>query len=721
MRMFFFDKELYRAEVNAETGRLCSFMVGDREMLDVGQVDQPLMELRMMAPDGKMDLLTDDDAQVRVAPSQSGYVVDLTGFTGYSGLKAEIAIEAREEGMEFRVSIDNGTDFFVENVACPCVQVTALLAENGGEGRILWPYAEGVLIGDGRRCPFTSFQQLQPKDRNTHFMLYPGYVSMQYMAYITGKEGLYIAAHDTAGMPKEIAPSRQKSGIRLEIRPFPCVGAGESWIQSYPIVLRPIIGGWQEASEIYRDFVENSSFPLPPKLRNNPKVPKWVFDSPVVVIYPPRSVRGTGYFGPNEFFPYVNGLKYLDDLQESIDSKLMAFLPYWEGTAPWAPPFVWPPFGGEDLFADFVKEMHERNNLIALYCSGIHWTDEHLLVPEYNMTRYRQKHGLTEKMCQLPGGQLKPGICDTIRTGYTMCCACQETKNIVYDQYQHILDADVDYTQYFDQHMGGGGFVCYAMKHGHPGCFGQWNTDEMLDLYSHMNEQIAEMGKEGITAFGAEGDSADIYSSELYFNDSRWHDNYQQGEPVPAYSYVLHEYTSNFMGNQCCVDHCLARRENPDSILYALAYAFTAGDALTLVLKSGGEIHYDWGLSWLHPGPHQEPVKKLTRNLNAMRQGVAKSFLLGGRMLPTLSFSQPEQFVMTRRDGTKLVLKAVLSSRWRNEAGEEMQVFANYRDHDITVKLDFAMESMLNAMGIEKKIIDGELIVPALDCVAVLL
>ena len=95
-------------------------------------------------------------------------------------------------------------------------------------------------------------------------------------------------------------------------------------------------------------------------MRENSDMPSWIKESPLVVIYPPRSVRGTGYMGPNEYFPYVKGLKYLDDLEEDTDSKIMAFLPYWEGTAPWAPPFVWPPFGGEDMFLDFVEGLHQR-------------------------------------------------------------------------------------------------------------------------------------------------------------------------------------------------------------------------------------------------------------------------------------------------------------------------------------------------------------------------
>ena len=716
MRTISFKKGDYQAELDAATGRLVSFRSFGKEML-AGKT-QPLLEMRLLDAERKLRALTEEGADIRLSPTEAGCLIGVDHFPGRPGLSVEIRVDALEMGLQYTAKIRNETDCFVEGLCCPCVQVPEKLKRNGGEGKIFWPRAEGALLDQVDAAMGKRLHSLENGDVNLHHFLYPGYVNMQYMAYLTGRDALYLGARDVKGMPKLIVPYAWEEGARLDFRLYPCVAPGETWDQDFAMELRPLQGGWEAAAEIYRAFIEEGQFPLPPKVRENPQMPAWVFDSPLVVIYPPRSVRGTGYMGPNEFFPYVKGLKYLDDIGEDTDSKVMAFLPYWEGTAPWGPPFVWPPFGGEDLFADFVEGMHQRNYLVALYCSGLHWTDEHFLVPDYNRTRYRENHHLTETMCELPDGQLQPGVCETIRTGYTMCCACKPTKDIAYDQFKHILDAQVDYVQYFDQHMGGGTYHCYSKKHGHPGCFGKWSTEEMSEIFHHMNGMIAQDKGEGGALVGAEGAPGDYYCGELYFNDLRWHTHMGSSEPVPAYSYVLHEYTSNFMGNQSGFDHKISRAENPDSLLYALAYSFIAGDALTLVLKSGGEIHYDWGLSWLHPGPRQAPVKKLTRSLNAMRRGPANRFLIGGRMLPTPAFSQPGQFILTRRDGSQLACGEVLSSCWQDEGGEKIQLFVNFRQHDISIEMDRAPLSAFDETGASVPVHGKTAVIPALSCLA---
>ena len=48
------------------------------------------------------------------------------------------------------------------------------------------------------------------------------------------------------------------------------------------------------------------------KIKDNKMLPDWYFESPVIVTYPVRGHKDMGDMTPNEFFPYTNGLKYID-------------------------------------------------------------------------------------------------------------------------------------------------------------------------------------------------------------------------------------------------------------------------------------------------------------------------------------------------------------------------------------------------------------------------
>ena len=241
--------------------------------------------------------------------------------------------------------------------------------------------------------------------------LYPGLAQMQFMAAYKDGKGVYFSAVDSRHTPKAVDWEEiNGKTVRLTLQTF-CGDLGEdgAWRPKFHYSLRPYAGGWMEACEIYRDWVRTL-----PDFAKAPKRSKWMYDSPVNLIYPVRGYgRDSGRdMKPNRMFPYINAMPTVEKFGKALDSKIMALLMHWEGTAPWAPPYVWPPFGGEKELAKFRDALHARGDLLGVYCSGTAWTQISSIVPTYSLEQRFEDEHLGRHMMRGPKGQITASICN---------------------------------------------------------------------------------------------------------------------------------------------------------------------------------------------------------------------------------------------------------------------------------------------------------------------
>lgn len=582
----------------------------------------------------------------------------------------------------WKIKIEPQDGRLLEWVNFPQIAVPHDLKDNGGTSKILWGFNEGGIVDDlayreGSEFPYreTRYPSLAT------IALYPAIVETQFMAYYNEESGLYFGAHDREDNLKGIDFCRYKRGILLQMRHFCNTGYGERYEMGFPMVMKSFRGEWQDAARIYRDwFRERKKEQFVPILENK-TLPGWYGESPVIVAYPVRGRHDGDVMNPNKLFPYCNAMKHIERLERELDSKIMVLLMHWEGTAPWAPPYVWPPYGGEEEFGKFVEALHERGDLLGVYCSGIGWTQYSRLVDGYNREQEFEEKNLKEVMCLSPRQELPPSeILPGLREGYDMCPSRPFVKEVLLQEVRSMTEAGIDYIQLMDQQHGGNAYFCYGKNHGHPPAPGKWQVDAMKALYESLREEAGQV------LLGTESAAAESFIPYLLFSDNRFHLNYSTGRPVPLYAYLFHEYVNNFMGNQVVLHHWIDHEKSPENILERIAYAFTAGDMMALVLNENGEITWNWGWRKLEDVPEQEAVKTLVRNLNLWRRGAGKKYLHTGRMVKPCRVECGDNRIYGK-NGHEFRIGKLHTSAWETADGEWGQFLVNYNTEDVECRI----------------------------------
>ena len=151
--------------------------------------------------------------------------------------------------------------------------------------------------------------------------------------------------------------------------------------------------------------------------------------------------------------------------------------------------------------------------------------------------------------------------------------------------------------------------------------------------------------------------------------------------PVPLYSYIYHEYLRNFMGNQVS---CGLTNEK-DSMRYRMAYSFTAGDSMTLVLTPTGELFTNWGNHDFTKLPDKALAYAFAKNMGKFQKPLGE-LLICGRMIAPLAWEcETEDFPAHR--GYVCTTPKVLSTAWELD-GTRVQIFVNHTTEDVAVKVD---------------------------------
>lgn len=605
----------------------------------------------------------------------------------YSGFALPFSVRVymknKKSEAEWRISlISEAEDYFFEWVDFTSVTLPPLEKNNevGNGGKILFPYNEGAIIDDMDRreeSPFCYVESGYPSKGS--YAIFPNMICSQMLAYLWKDAGLYIGAHDSSRGPKDINFFRSDGGVTLRFRIFCGASYGESFTPDYGIVFSAIEEKWESAAERYREWFEEALPKGLKKIKDNKALPEWYEDSPLVVTYPVRGRFDSDVMVPNKLYPYMNVMPILEEIRNRCDCRLLVLLMHWEGTAPWAPPYVWEPFGGSELFGEFMDALHNKKDLLGVYCSGFGYTVQSNLIDSYNKEKEYKERGLSRGMCAGPDGNVAISeICKAQRRGYDICPASAVGKAILEEAYAPIFESDLDYIQILDQNHGGGQYFCYSAEHGHPPCPGKWMTENMCEMLDDWNRASEK------TIFGCESAAAEPFIAGLPFSDNRFELNYYIGVPVPLYAFIYHEYVRNFMGNQVSCPFDL----KADTLRYRIAYSFCAGDSMTLVLTENGEPASYWGMKDFDLLPDKEKALRLVANLTDLYKNGAKKYLYAGRMIAPPSVECEYISLSMRKTERKAILPVLSWSAWEGSDGTRALILVNPEDSETVCKVN---------------------------------
>ena len=352
--------------IDFENKKISSLLLNGEEVIH-GNI--PFFSVRMRKKSNEIRMISAFDCQFVKAEEATAY---------YTHAEIDVALSVRqaENALLWRINVKNKTGDLIELVDLMSFGVCQKFQdEEGGCGALVTTYNEGALITDMRvrEQYHLKFNDVNYPSEGS-FFLFPNMLSSQFMAYMFGNNGVYLGLHDVERTLKHMDFCYAENCVRIMMRPFCDVGYGQDYAMPFDGVMTFFEGEWQDACEIYKQWFEQNLPAGVKKIVEQTDLPAWYDESPIIVAYPVLGRYDTDVMVPNGLFPYENAMPSLKEIADNTDSKVMALIMHWEGTAPWAPPYVWPPYGGEEMFSAFLDKAHAENIVVGLYCSGFGWT-----------------------------------------------------------------------------------------------------------------------------------------------------------------------------------------------------------------------------------------------------------------------------------------------------------------------------------------------------------
>ncbi len=685
----------YRLLIDTVRGTIASFQSTygvNRELLIRDHVRLPLFNVEFMNDRAEFKLVASSEAK-KITVRKDEQAKDQTVTIEYKEI-GELPVDAivtircpSSEALTYwNLELKNGTKSWIGHVQFPVIEVPFDNPKDGDPSYILSSSLDGSLAGPVepavyQRPEWTRHTPLERqwggtgnitpelwlediwagRQRNTpdiwRYPNYPGlWASTQLMAYYNSAGGLYMACDDATGLPKFIDRVMEDDGVTLGLAHYPGTRGPDQTKLPYNVVIGAFHGDWYTAAEIYRDWAQKQAF-CGRKLVDRKDCPKWITDSAVGFAFPMRGQAdwdGPAMENP-EYTPATNALPYLEKLAQELESPLMPFVYNWEHPGPWVQPDAFPPLGGEEAMREFMTRAKEKGWSPFLYGDSLCWVTWQGNTG-YDGMPYFRSHGGEAAVARKPDGTFVEDVWPW-RKNYWACVGTDKGRQMILDMTRKMAELGPSVVQQLDQ--GPGPVACYATDHGHPPVPGPWMTEGFKKLLK-ADAEVARSVNPGVS-MACEGAPPEIYLQDFQIWDGRM-------RTTPLYSFLYHEYCNGhegFFGN----------RVNDEALRLSVARAIVSGYMLNFTLRDKGLIEYDWDQAWARAIPDQAAILDWAKRTNHFRAGIARDFLVYGRMLRPWTVGN-----VTLRDFGWGKEPLVQSATWQAADGRIGVVLANCAD-----------------------------------------
>jgi hypothetical protein len=561
-----------------------------------------------------------------------------------------------------------------------------LLPPHGyGSGRLIEKPGEGVQTGDAwkQKLAPDCWREWEFCSRMGDCNHYPGMQFAQFMAYYNNHAGLYLACEDNAANVKRFAALHRQPGIRLGVAH---VGdwprQGERTLE-YDTLLGSFNGDWYDAAGLYRQWTSRQKWFKP--LHQREDIPGWLIDSPVYITVRPQGVLDAGQVFPvQELLPLEEKcIPLLQSLSEKVNAPLSVVLMGWERGGSWVYPDSFPPVGGEEAMASFIRAVRQHGWHAGSFCNGTRWVTGQNWNGYDGREFYDDQHG-DECVCREADGSAWRENWDADwRPSYACCLGADKTRQTAQDFVKHLVGWGMESIQFLDQNNGSSTFPCFSSEHGHPPVPGKWMAHSMAQFMERLHQISREMGEPGVVHSAESGLNETCLALFQETELRTFPPNYGV-DTIPLYQYLFHECVilQGMMGNAPEPYH-LVIRNAVNGVLGGIPGGVMTGDG-TLLDKNT----VNWAC-WEPKVENSENALKMIRAVTALRRGPGKDYLVYGRMLRPAEVGGIPTVEWTF-GGRNNRIPAVFHACWQAPDGSVGVVLANWTTASQTISIRHA-------------------------------